>query len=60
MLVDTHTGEQFNGTNYEPQIEQRINGVKEIFRPIKNDKELDSEVARIAGTLADDKTADWK
>jgi len=60
LLIDSHTGEQFQSSNCEPLISQRINGVKDVFRPIKNDKELDAEIARIVGTLADDKTADWK
>ena len=34
--------------------------MKDVFKPIKNDKELDAEIARISQTLADDKTADWK
>jgi len=42
-----------------PLIHTTINGVKDVFKPIKNDKELDAEIARIAITLADDRTTDW-
>ena len=41
-------------------IGMKINGVKDVFKPIKNDRDLDSELSRLQGTLADDKTADWK
>lgn len=41
-------------------IASKINGVKDVFKPIKNDKELDSEISRVCNTLADDKSADWK
>lgn len=37
-----------------------IKGVKDVFKPIKNDRDLDGELGRLSGTLADDKTSDWK
>ena len=42
-----------------PLIHTAISGIKDVFKPIKNDKELEAEITRIALTLADDKTADW-
>ena len=60
LLIDSSTGEQFQVSNYEPMIGMKINGVKDVFKPIKNDRDLDSELSRLQGTLADDKTADWK
>ena len=60
VLIDTATGQQFDQNSYSPLINTKITGVKDVFKSIKNDRELDSEIGRIAQTLADDKTADWK
>lgn len=60
ILVDTATSQQFEAIAYAPHIESAISGVKDVFKPIKNDRELDAEIGRICQTLADDKTADWK
>ena len=60
ILVDTATSQQFEAIAYAPHIESAISGVKDVFKPIKNDRELDGEIGRICQTLADDKTADWK
>ena len=60
VLVDMATGQQFDSNSYSPSINTKISGVKDVFKSIKNDRELDSEISRIAETLRDDKTADWK
>ena len=60
VLIDMATGQQFDSNSYSPLINTKITGVKDVFKSIKNDRELDSEISRIAQTLADDKTADWK
>lgn len=60
VLLDTATGGRFEALSYAPLINTKISGVKDVFKPIKNDRELDAEINRICQTLADDKTADWK
>ena len=47
LLIDTGTGEQIQPSNYEPLIHSKINGVKEVFKPIKNDRDLNEEMSRI-------------
>ena len=60
VLLDTQSGQEVEAGNYAPLIGTQIQGVKDVFKPIKNDRELDAEIQRIAQTLADDKTVDWK
>ena len=60
VLIDNASGQQFETYSYSPSIHTKITGVKDVFKPIKNDKELDNEMTRISQTLADDRTGDWK
>jgi hypothetical protein len=59
VLIDQATGQRFEPCQYLPLIRTTISGVKDVFKPIKNDRELDAEISRIAITLADDRTTDW-
>ena len=59
ILIDQTTGQRFESSQYIPLLHTTISGVKDVFKPIKNDRELEAEISRIATTLADDKTADW-
>ena len=46
-MVDTASGEQVISSNYEPMIGINIKGAKEVFKPIKNDRDLGDELSRI-------------
>ena len=47
VLLDTATGGRFEALSYTPLISSKISGVKDVFKPIKNDRELDAEINRI-------------